>query len=89
MRGKRSLGRYTLRSYATTEFPREYAVLVRHRDTGDQWMLRLSPLRPFVSSIDEAERAIHTLTIDEVEALVAETPPMSTNLPTVRRKGSS
>ena len=87
MRGKRTLGRYKLMSYATSEEPRSYAVLVTHRDAGDQWMLRLANLRPQVSSITDAERAIHTLTLAEIEPLVAQLAPISKDLPTSHLAG--
>jgi hypothetical protein len=83
MRGKRTLGRYKLKSYATAEEPREYAVLVTHRDSGDQWMLRFARLRPNVASLDDAERALETLSLAEIEELVLQLPPIPKDLPTV------
>lgn len=87
MRGKRTLGRYKLKSYATAEEPCEYAVLVSHRDSGNQWMLRFSHLRPHVASIDDAERALETLALAEIEDLVAQLPPIPKDLPTRRVSG--
>jgi hypothetical protein len=84
MRGTRTLGRYKLQSYATAQEPREYAVLVCHRDTGDKWMIRLAP---HVASIDDAERAVELLTLKEIEDLVVQLPPIPKDLPSTRLAG--
>ena len=58
----RTLGRYKLKSYATVQLPRAYAVHVTHRDTCDQWLLEMH-----VDSIAACEAAIDLLTIAEIE----------------------
>ena len=62
----RTLGRYKLKSYASSEgfgsVPRSYAALVTHRDTGDHWMLVLN-----VDSLAACDAAIDLLTLAAVE----------------------
>lgn len=67
----RTLGRFKLKSYATVQPPREYAALVTHRDTGDQWMLKLN-----VDNLDDCEAALDKLTRAEIEQWTSTTPPL-------------
>lgn len=67
----RTLGRYKLKSYATVQEPRQYAALVTHRDTGDQWMLVLN-----TDSLDACEAALDKLTLAEIEQWTSTTAPL-------------
>ena len=67
----RVLGRYRLKSYASVQEPRQYAVLVTHRDTGDRWMLALS-----VANLDACNGALDKLTLVEIEQWAAMTKPL-------------
>jgi hypothetical protein len=45
-------------------------------------MLRLAQLRAHVASAADAERAIHTLTLAEIEACISQLSPIPKDLPT-------
>jgi len=67
----KTLGRFKLKSYATAQPPLQYAALVTHRDTGDQWMLALH-----VDNLDACEAALNKLTRAEIEQWTSTTPPL-------------
>lgn len=67
----RTRGRFKLKSYATVQPPRQYAALVTHRDTGDQWMLALH-----VDNLDACEVALDKLTLAEIEQWTSTTAPL-------------
>lgn len=66
----KTLGRYKLKAYATVQVPRAYAVLVTHRDTGDQWMLEMN-----VDSLDACEAALDRLALAEIIQWTTTTKP--------------
>jgi hypothetical protein len=70
-RRTRALGRYRLKSYASVQEPRQYAVLVTHRDTGDRWMLAL-----YVDGLDACNATLDKLTLAEIEQWTSTIKPL-------------
>jgi hypothetical protein len=67
----RNIGRFRLKAYASVQEPRAYAVHVRHRDSGDQWLLALD-----VDSLASCEAAVDQLTIDQVTKWTSAAKPL-------------
>lgn len=67
----RAIGRYRLKSCTTVQEPRQYAALVTHRDTGDQWLFALG-----VDTLDACKAALDKLTLAEIEQWTSTTKPL-------------
>ncbi len=69
----RTLGRYKLKSCATANtIPRQYGILVTHRDTGDMWMFEL----PEIVSTEACEAVVDFVTLAEIQEWTAKETPM-------------